>query len=94
MLQTPDDLSKIIREIAARQAKARGKDIFNEALNRISIIPNDYAVKPTISVDLVELESMLSDIIDVAAKNSQRTIGGDEIEAALKKVTCHYLWFC
>jgi hypothetical protein len=94
MPQTPEDLSKIIREMAERQAKVRGRGIDNAALNRISLIPVEYSSRKTISVNLAELESMISDVIEVASNVSKGDIGQPEIEVALKKVSCHYLWFC
>ncbi len=94
MPQTPEDLSKIIREIAVRHAKIRGRGIKNDALEQISRIPIEYAEQQTISVNLAELDRMVGDVIELAAQFTKDNIGQLEIDMALRKVTCHYLWFC
>lgn len=95
MPQRPDDLARIIREIATKQAKNRGKSINADALTRISFIPAEYAKQEIIQVELDKLEEMISDVIEIAAKlSSAPEITKPDIEQALDKVDCHYLWFC
>ena len=94
MPQTPDDLSRIIREMAAKQAQNRGKKIDGKALDRIGEIPAPFSNQKTIVVDLGQLEGMISDIIELASKHAGDTIDLPALEKALIEVKCHYLWFC
>jgi hypothetical protein len=94
MPQTPEDLSRIIYEMARKHAMNRGKKLSDDAGERIGEIPPEYRSRPTISVDLGKLDNMVGDIIDLAAPLSGEQIGKEQIETALKTVKCHYLWFC
>jgi|GraSoi013_1_20cm_1032409.scaffolds.fasta_scaffold167214_1 hypothetical protein len=94
MPETPENLSKIIRDMVEKQAKERGKSVDNAALEMISRIPAEYATQRSINVDLAKLEPMISDIMMVASDFSRQSIGQDELKAALTKAPCHYLWFC
>lgn len=94
MPQKPDDLSKIIREMALKHAKNIGKSLTYDAEMRIGEIPPAYKSEPQIAVDLQQLDFMIKDVIELAARFSKDHIGFDELEKALRGVKCHYLWFC
>lgn len=93
MPQRPDDLSRIIKEIAQRQASKRGAVFDDAALERIGVVPPPYGFQPTITVNLGDLEDMISDIVEIA-RRYDKTITLPVIEKALREVKCHYLWFC
>jgi signal transduction histidine kinase len=95
MPQKPDDLSRIIREMAKRATDYKGLSLDVKALERIGRIPIEYRERQTIDVDLAKLEEMIRDIIELAAKYaSDRIIEVRAMERALSEVRCHYLWFC
>jgi hypothetical protein len=95
MPQQPDDLSRIIREMAEKHAKLKGLSIDQEALGRIGTIPPPYSTQKEISVELSKLDIMVRDIIELAAKFARDgMIDLRAIEKGLIEVKCHYLWFC
>lgn len=95
MPQRPEDLSKIIREMAERHAKQLGLAISSEALVTIGIIPADFAQQTTIDVDLDKLDMMIGEVIGKAKEGSDGiTITRRNLGTALRRVNCHYLWFC
>jgi hypothetical protein len=67
---SPNDFSNLIRGLARNIAKQKGYEIDEEALDRISLIPDEYAKKGTIGADDVELKRMLEDIIEIAGSVS------------------------
>lgn len=93
MPQPPEDLSRIIKQMAIEAAKKLGKVLIPAAVERIGTLPPDYAKMTMIAVDQARLFSTIYDIIQLAA-SSKLTIELDDIENALKKAECHYLWFC
>jgi len=93
MPQTPEDLSKIIREMAQRHAKELGKVLTAKAEDRIATIPAPYSQQTTITVELKELDAQIWEIM-VAASLAKQQIDLPEMEEALRKVKCHYLWLC
>jgi hypothetical protein len=94
MPQTPEDLSKIIREMAQRYAKNESKRLSVTAEDRIAVIPPPYQSRPVITVDLTQLDLMVGRIILLASSFSGSEIGLDAMERSLRQVKCHYLWFC
>jgi hypothetical protein len=95
MPQQPDDLSRIIREMAANHVKKKGYDIDEAALDRISTIPQPYASQKTIPVDLAQLDEMIQDIVELTTRiTTTKTIDPSSMERALLEVKCHYIWFC
>jgi hypothetical protein len=99
MPQTPEDLSRTIKEIARRIAKDKGLFLDRNTLARISRIPPEYSSLRTIDVDLGKLEEMIRDIVELTVKYARTSEGVafvDEsaMETALIEVKCHYLWFC
>jgi hypothetical protein len=95
MPQKPEDLSRIIREMAKKTAYKLGHEIDLVALKRISLIPEPYASEEIISVDLAKLETMIADILSLAHEFTRGSfIGLEAIEKAMIEVKCHYLWFC
>jgi hypothetical protein len=94
MPQTPDDLSRIIMEMARRHAERIGKPLGVDAEVRIGTIPPEYRSRPQIAVEMGPLDSMIGEIIVLAGSFSKEQIGLSELEMALGRVTCHYLWFC
>jgi hypothetical protein len=94
MPQKPEDLSRIIREMARRIAKEKDLFLSKEAEDRIGRIPPSHASRDVIEVDLGKLEEMIHDIVSLAGSIGGGKINLGEMEQALKEVKCHYLWFC
>jgi hypothetical protein len=94
MPQKPEDLSRIIREMARRIAKGKSAFLSEEAEERVGRIPASHAKLDVIEVDLAKLEEMIEDIIALAISIGGSEISLDDMEQALRKVKCHYLWFC
>ena len=95
MPQTPEDLSRTIKEIAGKIAKNKGRGIKSDALDRIGRLPADYSILKTIDVNLERLEYMIDDIMEFAILNTSiGAIDLNAMEKALIEVKCHYLWFC
>lgn len=94
MPQPPEDLSKLIRQMARDAAQKRGSSLSKEAEERIGRIPSDYAKMETIPVDQAKLRSTIDDVIELATEPRKKIVELDDMEKALGKVECHYLWFC
>jgi hypothetical protein len=90
MQQTPDDLPDLIRRTALMEAERQHKTIFPAALDRLATPPRTFSLNEIGEVDVRRLHRMLHDIINLTPS----AIGPREIQAALRKVKCHYLWFC
>jgi len=94
MLVTPNELSEVIGVLAGYEAKAiPGASLTNEAELRIGRIPPNYALSEVVEIDLHPLRSMIRDVVKQAYL-LKASIDGPTIEQALKRVKCHYLWFC
>jgi hypothetical protein len=94
MPQTPEDLSRIIREMARRHARSELKSLQPEAEDRIALIPPGYRSRPLITVDLNQLDMMIAKVIYLAASFSIGEIRLEAMDRSLRQVKCHYLWFC
>jgi hypothetical protein len=94
MPKSPEDLSGLIEQIAREEAKSLGRDISASALRRIARIPKPYKYEKEIGVDVERLQIMIRDIISIASSIVSRDIDLKDMEAALGRVKCHYLWFC
>jgi hypothetical protein len=94
MLLAPNELSDVIRLVARDEAISSGiVRLTSEAELRISIIPPDYFRSEQIDVDINRLRSMILQVIKQAYLVNA-TIIAPVIEEALRRVKCHYLWFC
>jgi hypothetical protein len=94
MPQTPEDLSRIIRDMARRYAQSELKVLNRAAEDRIALIPPEYRSRPLITVDLAQLDLMIGKVVFLAASFSGSEIRVEAMERSLKQVKCHYLWFC
>ena len=93
MPQPHEDVSKLIKQMAREAANKMGKGLAAPAEERIGQIPPNYAAMKEIPIDQSLLYSTIKDVIELAT-SSKREIELDDIDTALKKVECHYLWFC
>jgi hypothetical protein len=81
--------------MAVNNAKRKGYDIDEQALDKISSIPEPYASQKTIPVDLTQLDEMIRDIVELSTSiATTQTIDLPSMARALIEVKCHYLWFC
>jgi hypothetical protein len=94
MPKSPKDLSDLIRELAQQEAESFGKSLSSDAEDRIATVPPPYNIQSQISVDVQHLQMMIHDIISIAADENRREIARGDIDSALARVKCHYLWFC
>jgi hypothetical protein len=94
MPQTPEDLSRIIIDMARRHAANYGRTLSRQAAERIGRIPPEYRSREQISVDLKQLDAMIEQVVKYAVSSPGDVIGLSEMENALRSVPCHYLWFC
>jgi hypothetical protein len=94
MPKSPKDLSDLIRELARQEAESLGKSLSGDAEDRIATVPPPYNTQSQIPVDVQRLQLMIHDIISIAADENKKEIALDDIESALARVKCHYLWFC
>jgi predicted ATP-dependent protease len=94
MPQSPEDLSSLIKRIAQQLANEIGRVLSDDALERISVVPEPYLSQRLIQVNQEQLGNQLRAIVEIAADSGRQVITVAEIEDSLQKVRCHYLWFC
>ena len=90
MQQTPEGLPGLIVRLAREEAAKQNKYVSDAALDRLIRPPPTFRLNEVDEVDVKRLRRMLRDIIELAPNE----IGSGAIDKALRRVKCHYLWFC
>ena len=94
MPKSPEDLSDLIRELARDEAKSLGKSLSLDAEDRIATVPPPWDRQSQITVDVQSFHLMIRDVMVIAASEKRNEITLKDIQSALARVKCHYLWFC
>jgi hypothetical protein len=91
---TPKELSEFIGRLATEAAAKTGRRLTPGALRRISSVPPQYAAMKRIDVDRDRLQMQINLITEAAFIPGQEVMKVRDVATMLKKIECHYLWFC